>query len=207
MSVLTVEAPARRRLRRTSALPGFGPAMGFTLFYLGLIVLFPLAVLAWRATGVGTAGAARILTDPRILSAFRVSLRHGLRGGLHRHGLRRAAGLGADALPLPRPPAARRGRGPALRAADRGGRHRAGLALRAERLARRAAARARHQGRLHAARHPGGADLRRPALRGALRAAAGRGPRPRGRGGLGDARRVAGATLLSVVLPTLAPRC
>ena len=73
MSVLTVEAPARRRFRRASALPGFGPAMGFTLLYLGLIVLFPLAVLAWRATGIGPAGAARIATDPRILSAFRVS--------------------------------------------------------------------------------------------------------------------------------------
>ncbi len=73
MSVLTVEAPARRRFRRASALPGFGPAMGFTLLYLGLIVLFPLAVLAWRATGVGPTGALRIATDPRILSAFRVS--------------------------------------------------------------------------------------------------------------------------------------
>ncbi|MGI3903381.1 MAG: sulfate ABC transporter permease subunit CysT [Janthinobacterium lividum] len=73
MSVLTVEAPARRRQRRGSALPGFGPAMGFTLLYLGLIVLFPLAVLAWRATGIGPGGAMRIATDPRILSAFRVS--------------------------------------------------------------------------------------------------------------------------------------
>lgn len=54
-------------------MPGFGPAMGFTLFYLGLIVLFPLAVLAWRATGIGPGGAVRIATDPRILSAFRVS--------------------------------------------------------------------------------------------------------------------------------------
>ncbi len=73
MTVLTAEAPRRRRFRRSSALPGFGPAMGFTLFYLGLIVLFPLAVLVWRATGIGWSGAVRIATDPRILAAFRVS--------------------------------------------------------------------------------------------------------------------------------------
>ncbi len=73
MAVLTVATPGRHRQRRGGALPGFGPAMGFTLFYLGLIVLFPLAVLAWRATGIGPGGAVRIATDPRILSAFRVS--------------------------------------------------------------------------------------------------------------------------------------
>ncbi|RYC32837.1 sulfate ABC transporter permease subunit CysT [Lichenibacterium minor] len=73
MSILTAQAAVPRRRRRAGALPGFGPAMGFTLFYLGLIVLFPLAVLAWRATGTGAAGAARIVTDPRILAAFRVS--------------------------------------------------------------------------------------------------------------------------------------
>ena len=48
--------------------------MGFTLLYLGLVVLFPLAVLAFRATGVGPAGAVRIATDPRtarLLAAVR----------------------------------------------------------------------------------------------------------------------------------------
>lgn len=73
MTTLTADTPTRRRSRRTSALPGFGPAMGFTLFYLGLVVLAPLAVLVWRATGVGWAGAARLAGDPRILAAFRVS--------------------------------------------------------------------------------------------------------------------------------------
>ncbi len=73
MATLAADAPTRRRSRRTSALPGFGPAMGFTLFYLGLVVLFPLAVLVARATGVGWGGAARLAGDPRILSAFRVS--------------------------------------------------------------------------------------------------------------------------------------
>lgn len=73
MTLLTADAPRRRRFRRSSALPGFGPAMGLTLFYLGLIVLFPLAVLVWRATGIGWSGAVRVASDPRILAAFRVS--------------------------------------------------------------------------------------------------------------------------------------
>ena len=68
---LAVE-PVRRR-RRAGTLPGFGPAMGFTLSYLGLVVLFPLSVLVWRATGIGWGGALRIATDARILAAFRVS--------------------------------------------------------------------------------------------------------------------------------------
>ncbi len=50
-------------------------------------------------------------------------------------------------------------------------------------LARRAAGAARHQGRVHAARHPGRADLHRPAVRGAHRAAGAAGPRARDRGG------------------------
>lgn len=73
MTLLIADAPGRRRFRRSSALPGFVPAMGFSLFYLGLIVLFPLAVLVWRATGIGWSGAARVATDPRILAAFRIS--------------------------------------------------------------------------------------------------------------------------------------
>ena len=72
MISLTADAP-RRRIRRSTALPGFGPSLGFTLFYLGLVVLIPLGVLVWRATGLGWGGAARIASDPRILAAFRVT--------------------------------------------------------------------------------------------------------------------------------------
>ena len=72
MTSLTAGAP-RRRIRRSTALPGFGPSLGFTLFYLGLVVLIPLAVLVWRATGLGWGGAARVASDPRIQAAFRVT--------------------------------------------------------------------------------------------------------------------------------------
>lgn len=34
-------------------LPGFGLTLGYTLFYLGLVILIPLGYLAWRSTQVG----------------------------------------------------------------------------------------------------------------------------------------------------------
>ena len=109
-------------------------------------------------------------------------------------------------FPGPAPP--RRADRPAVRAADRGRRHRADRALRAERLDRRAAGAARHRGRLHAARHRGRADLHRPALRRAHGAAGPRGSRARGRGGRRDASaprrcRPSAACVLPALLPAL----
>jgi sulfate transport system permease protein len=64
--------PARRATRRR-VLPGFGLTLGFTLTYLSLIVLIPLAVLFVQAAGAGGAKFWSELTNPRTLSAFRVS--------------------------------------------------------------------------------------------------------------------------------------
>ena len=60
------------RLRQPSVLPGFGPTLGFTLSYLGLIVLLPLGGLVLSAAGAG-AEAWQTLASPRVLAAFRVS--------------------------------------------------------------------------------------------------------------------------------------
>ncbi|CEJ16099.1 Sulfate transport system permease protein CysT [bacterium YEK0313] len=59
--------------RKPSALPGFGLTLGFTLAYLSLIVLIPLAVLVWRASGLGLDGIWRIGTSPRVLAALETS--------------------------------------------------------------------------------------------------------------------------------------
>jgi sulfate transport system permease protein len=59
--------------RRRRVLPGFGLTLGFTLTYLSLIVLIPLAVLFTQAAGVGWAKFWAELTNPRTLAAFRVS--------------------------------------------------------------------------------------------------------------------------------------
>ncbi|WP_313254222.1 sulfate ABC transporter permease subunit CysT [Stenotrophomonas acidaminiphila] len=63
-------APPRRPPR---VLPGFGLGMGITLFWLGLIVLVPLAGVFLRAAGLGVDGIWRIWSEPRVLSALRLS--------------------------------------------------------------------------------------------------------------------------------------
>jgi sulfate transport system permease protein len=60
------------RFKQPSVLPGFGLTLGFTLSYLGLIVLLPLGALLLSAAGAG-AEAWLSLASPRVLAAFRVS--------------------------------------------------------------------------------------------------------------------------------------
>ncbi|GMV31777.1 MAG: sulfate ABC transporter permease subunit CysT [Rhodanobacteraceae bacterium] len=54
-------------------LPGFGLSLGYTLAYLGLIVLLPLAALAVKASGVGVGGLWATLTSAPVLAALRLS--------------------------------------------------------------------------------------------------------------------------------------
>ena len=61
------------RWREPSVLPGFGPALGFTLFYLSLIVLVPLAALIARPWEHGLDGFLHTVTDPRVLASLRLS--------------------------------------------------------------------------------------------------------------------------------------
>lgn len=56
-----------------SIIPGFRLSLGITVLYLSLIVLGPLGALLVKAAGLGCAGVARVLAEPRVLSAFRVS--------------------------------------------------------------------------------------------------------------------------------------
>jgi sulfate transport system permease protein len=66
-------APALSRLKRPSVIPGFGITFGFSLFYLGLIVLLPLAALIVRASRIGWDGFVAVATDSRVLAALKVS--------------------------------------------------------------------------------------------------------------------------------------
>jgi len=58
--------------RRT--LPGFGLSLGIVVSWLSFVVLIPLVALAIRAAGLSWTQWAAILSDSRVLSAFRVSL-------------------------------------------------------------------------------------------------------------------------------------
>jgi sulfate transport system permease protein len=63
----------RRRFRRPSVIPGFNLAFGYTLMWLGFIVLLPLAALVARASGVGWDGFAATLADERVIAGLKVS--------------------------------------------------------------------------------------------------------------------------------------
>lgn len=58
---------------RRRVLPGFGLSLGYALTYLGLIVLLPLAALAWKASGIGFAGLLHLLAAPRTQAALKLS--------------------------------------------------------------------------------------------------------------------------------------
>jgi len=58
---------------RRSVLPGFGPAMGYTLFYLSLIVLIPLAALALKTATLTWDSFWATVTDPRVVASYRLS--------------------------------------------------------------------------------------------------------------------------------------
>jgi sulfate transport system permease protein len=60
-------------LGRRHVIPGFRLALGFTLFYLSLIVLIPLAALIVKAAALGLPGIWAIATAPRVAAALRVS--------------------------------------------------------------------------------------------------------------------------------------
>ena len=59
---------------KAAVLPGKGLSLGFTLSYLSLVVLIPLMALALRGFQVSAKQWVSVLTDPQLISAFRVSL-------------------------------------------------------------------------------------------------------------------------------------
>ncbi|MFO1519985.1 MAG: sulfate ABC transporter permease subunit CysT [bacterium] len=60
-------------LKKNNVLPGFAPSLGFTLFYLTLLVLIPLSTLVWKTTGMGWTEFWETVTSPRVLASFRLS--------------------------------------------------------------------------------------------------------------------------------------
>lgn len=66
---------------RRSAMPGFGPALGFTLFYLGLIVLIPMSGLFLRSAGMGFDRFWEVVTTSRAMASYRLSFSSALMAG------------------------------------------------------------------------------------------------------------------------------
>lgn len=57
-----------------SVLPGFGLSMGYTLLYLSLLVLIPLAALFIKASGLGWHALWQTVTDDRVIASYKLSL-------------------------------------------------------------------------------------------------------------------------------------
>jgi sulfate/thiosulfate transport system permease protein len=70
---LSAAHPKPWRLVEPSALPGFGPAMGFTLAYLSFFVLLPLTALVLRPWESGFAHFWDVITSDRTLDALKLS--------------------------------------------------------------------------------------------------------------------------------------
>jgi sulfate/thiosulfate transport system permease protein len=60
-------------MRAYSILPGFGLSLGFTLTYVSLLVLLPLAGLLLRSAALGWEGFWDAATEPRVLASYRLS--------------------------------------------------------------------------------------------------------------------------------------
>jgi sulfate transport system permease protein len=66
---------ATRRLgaKKIRVLPGFKLTLGFTLFYLGLIVLIPLAAVFWKTSELTWSEFWHVITMPQALASYRLT--------------------------------------------------------------------------------------------------------------------------------------
>jgi sulfate transport system permease protein len=62
------------RSRRHTVLPGFRLTMGFTLLYLGLVVVVPLFTLPAKSFTLSWEALWRTITDPRVVASYRLSV-------------------------------------------------------------------------------------------------------------------------------------
>ncbi|MBN1761048.1 MAG: sulfate ABC transporter permease subunit CysT [Chitinispirillaceae bacterium] len=64
----------RIRFKQHSVLPGFGPSFGYTLFYLGLIVLLPLSTIVICSGQQGFESFLNVISSRRVLLSYRLTL-------------------------------------------------------------------------------------------------------------------------------------
>ena len=61
------------RLKQRSIMPGFGLSLGFTLFYLCLIVLIPLSATVWKTSTLSWHQFWHVVSSPRAMASYRLS--------------------------------------------------------------------------------------------------------------------------------------
>jgi sulfate transport system permease protein len=70
--MITLAQP-KLKWRTRGVLPGFSLTMGYTIFYLGLLVLVPLAALVWKTTALGPSQFFQVVTGARALAAYKLT--------------------------------------------------------------------------------------------------------------------------------------
>ena len=68
--------------KRHSVLPGFGLTLGFTLVYLGVIVLIPLSTLFFRSATLGAEGFWAAVSAPRVVASYKLTFGASLAGAV-----------------------------------------------------------------------------------------------------------------------------
>jgi sulfate transport system permease protein len=71
----------RGLFKQPTILPGFGLTLGFTTFFLSVLVLMPLAALVMRAGSMSPADFLAVVFDPRSLASYRLSFGAALLAG------------------------------------------------------------------------------------------------------------------------------
>jgi len=61
------------QLKQRSVLPGFGLTMGFTLFYLSLLVLIPLAGLVFKSATISWTQFYAAVTEPHVVASYKLT--------------------------------------------------------------------------------------------------------------------------------------
>ncbi len=59
--------------RQHNVLPGFGLSLGYTIFYLSLIVILPLSAVVVKSAGLSWAAFIKTVTTPRVLASYRLT--------------------------------------------------------------------------------------------------------------------------------------
>ncbi|MFB3788620.1 MAG: sulfate ABC transporter permease subunit CysT [bacterium] len=62
-----------RLQKKHSVIPGFGLSLGYTIFYLCLVVLIPLSALLFKSSSAGWAHFWETASDPRVIASYKLS--------------------------------------------------------------------------------------------------------------------------------------
>jgi len=73
LGALSTARPQPRRANRYGILPGFGLSMGFTVFYLSLIVLIPLSTLFFKSATLSWDAFWGAVSAPRVVASYRLT--------------------------------------------------------------------------------------------------------------------------------------